>query len=280
MLDGLLPFHDSFDLPQIQLKEEIYTDIHAFYEEGAAWLIFCDVTETTLQTQKYQQAANELILLREKQARILDRYLGQEVAERAANGLLQFDSAGERKTISTLFVDIRGFTAFNEHQDAQLVMHTLNDYMKCMLQPVLDNSGLIDKITGDGAMAVFGVLPSRSHYSQLAFQAAKEMMSGVEKLNLQRGQEGREQLKIGIGIATGEAVLGILGARERRSFTVIGKHVNLAARLESKARPGEILMDEITCKSLGSPDVFASTDYELKGIGKVKVYLYEPQLPA
>lgn len=275
-LNGLLPFHDSFDLPQIQLKENLYVDIYAVYEENIAWLIFCDVTDATLQTLKYQQTAYDLILLREKQSRVLDRYLGQEVTERVSSGLLQFDTAGERKTITTMFVDICEFTAFNERHDAQTVMHTLNIYMECMLQPILNASGLIDKITGDGAMAVFGLLPAQKHCSQLAFQAALEMMKRIEELNHQLSLNRLEQLEIRIGIATGEAALGIVGAHNRRAFTVIGKHVNLASRLESKARPGEILMDEVTCQTLDSSNTFSSIDYELKGIGKVKVYSYQP----
>ncbi|MES0371852.1 MAG: adenylate/guanylate cyclase domain-containing protein [Mariprofundaceae bacterium] len=275
-LHGLLPFHDSFDLPQIQLKENLHVDIYAVYEKKTAWLIFSDVTDATLQTLRYQQTANDLILLREKQGRVLDRYLGQEVAERVSSGLLQFDTAGERKTIATLFVDIREFTAFNESHDAQVVMHTLNIYMECMLQPILNSSGIIDKITGDGAMAVFGVLPSPTHCSQLAFQAALEIMKRVNELNHQLSLNDLERLEIGIGIGTGDAVLGIIGAHNRRAFTVLGKHVNLASRLEAKAGPGEILMDEMTCKTLNFTDTFSSTDYELKGIGKVKVYSHKP----
>ncbi|MDX8388342.1 MAG: adenylate/guanylate cyclase domain-containing protein [Ghiorsea sp.] len=274
MLMGMLPTIEHFELPQIQLSEDKYTNISILHDVKGDWILFCDVTQNTLQLQQYQQTSNELTLIKGQLKRTLDRYVGQEVYERVSKGSLQFDTAGERKNITTLFVDIRGFTPFNETHDAQVVIHTLNDYMSCMLKPILEEFGMVDKIMGDGVMAVFGVLPSSNNSAHDARSAANKILQRTLLLNQHRKSQQLEQLGIGIGFATGDAVLGLLGSHERRTFTAIGRHVNLAARLESNARIGEILIDTESFNQLEKPDSFTPATLSLKGIGKTDVYTH------
>jgi len=277
VLQGMVPLHDGFELPQIQLSDHHYTDISAIHKQGRDWILFSDVTQHTIQIQQYQQTSNELTLLKAQLNRTLNRYVGQEVAERVANGTLQLNLDGERKLITTLFVDIRGFTPFNERNDAQVVMQTLNDYMDNMLKPILSHAGMVDKIIGDGIMAIFGVLPTEETSASNAFAAATNIINNIKKLNQTRKKQGLEQLGTGIGIATGDAVLGILGSHERRAFTAIGRHVNLAARLESNARAGEILVDDETFNMLKQPSLFSAVTLSLKGIGKTSAHTYTPE---
>ncbi len=272
VLLGMLPITSPFELPQVQLRQGQYTDIVALQDDDCDWLLFCDVTQSTLQLQKYQQVSNDLILLKAQMKQTLHRYVGHEVVARIAQGDMQLDAAGERRAITTLFVDIRGFTPFNERHDAQEVMQTLNTYMDCMLPAIMDQQGMVDKIMGDGIMAIFGVLADAEHSSRHAMRAATQMIESVYQRNQTRKQQSKAQLGIGVGIASGEAVLGILGSHQRRTFTAIGRHVNLAARLESHARVGEILMDEPTYASLGSPDDFQPATLTLKGIGQAKAF--------
>jgi len=277
-LQGMLPIADDFELPQMQMQDDVYIDILAIKGESSDWLIFCDVTQSTLQLQHYQQAANELHLLKDQLNRTLGRYVGEEVAGRAAKGELTFNADGERKVITTLFVDIRGFTTYNEKVDAQEVMNTLNAYMNCMLEPILENHGLVDKIMGDGVMAVFGLLESDDNSVEDAYRAGLGIQSRIKSLNKERGNAHLEVLGVGVGIATGDAVLGILGSHERRAFTAIGKHVNLAARLESNARVGEILLDEPTLSTLTTTPEYQLITLDLKGIGKSHAYSITPKL--
>jgi len=271
-LMGMLPITENFELPQIQLQDGKYTDIFALSGEQHDWLLFCDVTLNTLQLQQYQQVSNDLTLLKAQMKQTLHRYIGHEISERIAQGDMQLDTAGERKTIATLFVDIRGFTPFNERHDAQVVMQTLNDYMHCMLPAIMQQHGMIDKIMGDGVMAVYGILASDKDCCLNALHSAKQMIQAVYALNKQRLNQGLEQLGIGVGIASGEAVLGILGSHERRTFTAIGRHVNLAARLESNARVGEILLDQATYQALNQPHAFTPVTLTLKGIGQTDIF--------
>lgn len=271
-LMGILPIVEDIELPQIQLREACYTDISCIHGADCDWVVFRDVSQQTLQLQKYQQVSNELVLLKGQLKQTLERYVGHEVAGRVVSGRLRIDEAGERRLISTLFVDIRGFTPFNESHDVQMVMQTLNEYLKCMIEPIMYESGMVDKIMGDGVMAVFGVLASDSCGATCAFAAAQGMLQRVKQLNEQRYEQGLEQLGVGVGIATGEALLGMLGTHERRSFTAVGRHVNFAARLESNARVGEILLDEESYKALTQGELFRPVGLALKGIGEVKAY--------
>lgn len=279
-LHGLLPFEEWIELPQVMMREEVYADISCLVLEGARWLLFTDVSEDTRTAWRVQQSANEYNLQRAAKSRLLDWYVGREVSRMAERGELRLNADGERRRICTLFVDMRGFTAFNERVDAQEVMRTLNQYMERLLAPVTREGGLVDKIIGDGVMAVFGMFPERDAVRD-AWRSACGMMEGVRRLNERRRRDGLETLEAGIGIASGEAVLGILGSRERRTFTAIGRHVNLAARLESAARPGEILLDSETHQALVAAGLIgccAERRMNLKGIGEVPVWVCEPAL--
>jgi len=280
ILMGMLPLMDDFELPQVQVLDVYYTDVLALRGEDSDWILFCDVTEQTEQLQRYQQISNDLVLLQGDHQRTLNRYVGSEVVRRDARGDLSINAKGERRVISTLFTDIRGFTPFNESHDAQVVIETLNEYMTCMLDPILNQAGMIDKITGDGAMAVFGVLDSKHACTEDAFRAGQEILKAVHYLNTERQKQGLEQLGVGVGIATGEAVLGMLGTHHRRCFTAIGPHVNRAARLESNAPAGEILLDEDSYVALHQPADCLQIDVHLKGIGEMKSYVWRHKAAA
>ncbi|RLL54756.1 adenylate/guanylate cyclase domain-containing protein [Mariprofundus sp. EBB-1] len=266
-------FEADFMLPQMELRENYFTNIHFIRIASTPWLLFLDVSEQTQQQQLQQQNANELSLVRDQQRRVLDRYVGGAVAERSIEGRLTFDAAGERRNISTMFIDLRSFTIFNQNYDPQHVMDVLNQYMEKMIPPILDEFGLVDKITGDGAMTVFGVLNDQNNPSESALRAALRIQREVLTMNDLRREQGDYIMEVGIGIGSGEAVLGIIGARDRRAFSVIGPHVNLAARLEGAARGGEILVDETTFHAVKSLiNDYECVNTELKGIGVSSVY--------
>ncbi len=280
-LDEQLPFiagmlDDNFadiDLPFMEMDNGSIVDVHLFREQGSDWLLLLDAGTRADRHQKLQQAANELSLLRGQQSKLLDQYLGASMAEKLASGLFEMDADGERREITTMFVDLRNFTVFNESHEPAVVMATLNEYLDAMIQPVLMEAGIVDKITGDGAMAIFGVMPSVIPAAVHAVQAGIAMQRAVASLNAERSRQGLPVLDIGIGIASGTAVLGILGSKDRRAISVIGRHVNLAARLESQAKPQEILTDESTFGVAGNFGFeYVVDELSLKGIaGPVKV---------
>jgi adenylate cyclase len=160
------------------------------------------------------------------------RYMNPEVAEQV---MALGDDAlmvGERKDVTILFSDIRGYTTLTEKFGASEVVTLLNQYFETMVEAVFNYQGTLDKFIGDALMAVFGApLPVEQH-AWMAVQSALNMRRRLQEFNLTRAI-GTQLLQVGIGISSGEVVSGNIGSRKRMDYTVIGDAVNLSARLES-----------------------------------------------
>ena len=276
-LAGMLPFDEAWSLPVIELADGGYADLHGLILDGRRWLLWRDVSRRVEAARGAQQSANETQLRQARRARVLDRHLGREVASLIERGEVRLNASGERREIATLFADVRGFTAFNERYDAQAVMDALNEYMEAMLEPVLNEGGLVDKIIGDGLMAVFGMDESADEPAGAGWRAARRIMENVATLNTRRAAREEETLGVGVGLAAGEAVLGLLGGRRRRAFSAIGSHVNLAARLVDIAGAGEILVSDPAWRRIAPrPEGLTARSLDVRGIGATCVYSWRP----
>lgn len=163
------------------------------------------------------------------------RYMTQELAEQ----LLQSGDAklgGDRKEVSVLFSDIRGYTALTERMEAEEVVQMLNEYFESMVDAVFRHKGTLDKYIGDAIMAVFGSpLPLEEH-AWMAVQTAIEMRHRLTDFNVIREYNNKPGLRIGIGINTDSVISGNIGSSKRMEFTAIGDGVNLGSRLESASK--------------------------------------------
>lgn len=159
---------------------------------------------------------------------------------------------GEKKIISILFSDIRGFTSMSENMTPEQVVGILNEYLTEMTDVIFLNRGTLDKFIGDAVMALFGTPFFVKDHAMRAVRAGWEMKQRLEILNKKWESEGKRTLKIGIGINSGEVVAGNMGSLKRMEYTVIGDAVNLASRLESlnKELGTEILISENTYRML------------------------------
>lgn len=173
----------------------------------------------------------------------LSRYVGDNLVEKLKNNLT-FEN--EKTELTILFVDIRSFTAISEKLTAEEVVAMLNEYFDAVVDIILDNNGHLDKFVGDEIMAVFGVLPSRNHAAQDAVSAALAMQQKTREFMIIRAEQGRQTFQVGIGINTGEVIVGNVGSKNRMDYTVIGDVVNTAARLQQFASGGEIVIGEET----------------------------------
>ena len=144
---------------------------------------------------------------------------------------LQF--GGQLKELTVLFSDIRDFTTFTEKHEPQEVVAMLREYLTHMTDQVLAQQGTLDKYIGDAVMAIFGAPVELPDHAERACRAALAMAAEVERLQAKWVAEGKEPFQIGIGINTGQMVVGNLGSEQLFDYTVIGDAVNLGARLES-----------------------------------------------
>lgn len=268
-LAGMIPFEENFVLPCVEFKDKTYANIHLIKssEDDSYLVVFLDTTAEVANEEKVQQARNDLVLLSEKHKKLMRQHVGDPVVQRIMDGKTALNIDGERRQICTLFADVRAFTVFNEKHDSQEVIYTLNQYLKIMIESVLEQGGIIDKIVGDGLMAIFGVLIQDDNIQSHAYTAARRIQEQVRELVHARKQQDLYPLNVGIGIASGPAVLGILGDSQRQTFSAIGHHVNLAQRLESQARACELLIDSNTWEKLGpQQNDFNRVELQLKGM--------------
>jgi len=160
------------------------------------------------------------------------RYMTQELAEE----LLKLDDAklgGDRKEVSILFSDIRGYTTLTEKMQAEEVVSMLNEYFESMVEAVFQYKGTLDKYIGDAIMAVYGSpLPLQQH-AWMAVQTSIEMRHRLQELNVRRQAANKPKIHIGIGINSDIVISGNIGSSKRMEFTAIGDGVNLGSRLES-----------------------------------------------
>jgi adenylate cyclase len=189
--------------------------------------------------------------LRDQQKEMMQRFATPEVAQDLQNS--GFSLGGKRVHASVMFADIRAFTALVESQSPEETHELLNTYYTLMFDAISDHGGVVTQMMGDGLMAVFGAPVSLPDHSESAVRTAQEMIELIDLFNLEQKAAGKPQIKIGIGIATGEMVAGYAGTNQRATYTCIGDTVNLAARLETHTKVAQraILIDEPTRSALG-----------------------------
>ncbi|HEX4046362.1 MAG TPA: adenylate/guanylate cyclase domain-containing protein [Elusimicrobiota bacterium] len=185
--------------------------------------------------------------------RIVEKTFGLFVTPEVANYALSLPedkSRGARRRVTVFFSDVRKFTSFAENASPEAAVDTLNSIFACVVSAIQKEGGIINKFMGDGILALFGAPLDLDGHEQAAARAALGAVAAVERLALSRRSQGRRPLHIGIAINTGEVVAGCLGTRTRTEYSVIGHAVNLAARLNALAEPGQILLGPETAKAM------------------------------
>ena len=170
------------------------------------------------------------------------RYVSKQVVDEILNNDSNLNLGGEKRKVTVLFADIRGFTSMSEKMKPEVVVSTLNEYFSEMIDLVFKNNGTLDKIIGDELMVVYGAPISAKDDTERAVKTAIEMQNKLKSLNKNKKKKKEPLIHVGIGINKGEVVSGNIGSREMMDYTVIGDTVNLAARLCSAAKPGQILV--------------------------------------
>ena len=204
--------------------------------------------------------------LRDEQRKLIRTFATKEVAEELSR--TGFSLGGDFVDASVMFADIRSFTTLTESSTPADIIEMLNDYYALMFDAITSNGGSVNQMIGDGLMAVFGAPVHYEDHCQRAVRAALEMLELVEGFNQNRVAEGKPQIKIGIGIASGQMIAGFTGTQHRATYTCVGDTVNLAARLEThtKVVGKSILIEGVTRAALGDAfKVEAHGPAQLKG---------------
>jgi len=190
--------------------------------------------------------------LREKEyiKSTFERYVSKQLAQVILKHKDNIQLGGEEKEVTILFSDIRRFTTLAESLPPAQVLEMLNNYFSTMLAVVIQNEGMVDKLMGDSVMALFGAPISLGNDPLRAVQCALDMQRAVVGFNREQKSRGLPILEMGIGINTGPVVAGNIGSAMRMEYTVIGDNVNVAARLQGIAGPGEILVSEATYRQV------------------------------
>jgi adenylate cyclase len=177
----------------------------------------------------------------------LERFLSPAISKKITAEAADIRLGGESQRITLLFADVRGFTTMAEQMRPREAVEVLNEFFDRMTKVIFEHDGTLDKYLGDGLMALFGAPFALQNDAEAAVRAAVSMQKSLAELNK---TSGRAPISIGIGIHTGEAVVGFLGTERRMDYTAIGDTVNVASRLTSQAGPDQIVISAATYTQL------------------------------
>ena len=190
--------------------------------------------------------------LRDEQRKLIRTFATKEVAEELLK--TGFSLGGKFVNASVMFTDIRSFTTLTESRPPAEVIEMLNDYYALMFDAIASHGGSVNQMIGDGLMSVFGAPVFYEDHCERAVQAALEMLELLEGFNQNQAAQDKPQIKIGVGIASGQVIAGFTGTQHRATYTCVGDTVNLASRIEShtKVVGKPILIDRFTREELSS----------------------------
>jgi adenylate cyclase len=199
---------------------------------------------------------------------MLDRYMAPQLVEYVMSNIDDLRLAGDKRELTILVSDVRNFTTMTERSDPLQLIALLDDYFAAMTEIIFRHNGIVDKFIGDGILAYWGAFtPSVNHAAQAA-EAALEMLTRVEQLNLEWAPQDKGPISIGIGINTGPVIFGNIGRGKKIEFTVIGDAVNLASRLEglNKEFQTSIIISDCTRERIAAQASTRSLGgYKVKG---------------
>jgi len=213
------------------------------------------------------EQSNELL------ARALHRFVSKEVAETVLSEPERYlRLGGENRTVSVLFADLKGFVRYTENHSAGEVVAALNGVFPILTEAVFAHGGTFDKFIGDAVMAFFGAPVPQPDNARRAVEAARDMQRAFAEKAPELGL-GSGEIALGIGVHTGEVIVGNIGSDSVMDYTVVGDAVNIAQRLQEESWPGQILVSRATYEAAGRPPGRTLGEKQLSGrAGRVAVY--------
>jgi PAS domain S-box-containing protein len=232
--------------------------------------IVVDITTRKLAEEKLEQERARKVFVLET----FGSYLSDEVVSEILESPGGIKLGGELRDITILVSDLRGFTRITESMNSSDLLLLLNRYLERMTDIILHYSGTIDEFTGDGILVFFGAPRSFSDHAKRAALCAIEMQSVMDEFNRESLNLGLPELKMGIGINSGELVVGNIGSQRRKKYGAVGSPINVAFRVQALTAGSEIFITESVYHQVASEVVVGQErEAQLKGIeGSVKLY--------
>jgi class 3 adenylate cyclase len=183
--------------------------------------------------------------------RMFGRYLSPEVMAALIENPASLELGGEKRRVTIMMTDLRGFTALAERLAPEQVVRLLNDYFEVMLEVITGHQGTINEIVGDALLVLFGAPQDMPERAQRAVACAIEMQNAMERVNARNRAAGLPELEMGIGLNDAEVVVGNIGTTRRSKYAAVGSGVNLTSRIESYTVGGQILVSESVRQAAG-----------------------------
>jgi class 3 adenylate cyclase len=217
------------------------------------------INEDLEQEITIRKSTEEKLRLAEQEAKELSEFLkkmfGRYISTKVMNSLLENPSAlelgGERRDVTIMMSDLRGFTAITERLEPEQVVKMLNSYFEVMVEVIHQYDGTINEIIGDSLLIIFGAPQEIPDRAQRAIACAIAMQNAMGKVNETNHLVGLPELEMGIGLHDSEVIVGNIGSSKRSKYSVVGSGVNLVSRIESYTVGGQILVSESVYKEAG-----------------------------
>ncbi|NQU16387.1 MAG: response regulator [Desulfobacteraceae bacterium] len=252
------------DVPLIVLssKEEAVTKAEAFALGANDYMVkLPDRLEVVARIRYHSKGyinlleRNEAYVQLEKANRFIRKTFGRYLSDDIVNSILESPEGaalgGEKRFVTIMMTDLRGFTSIGERLPAEEVVGIINIYLETMTEIILKYQGTIDEFIGDAIFVIFGAPILRDNDAKRAVACAIEMQITMTEVNERCREKGYPEVEQGIGINTGQLVVGNIGSKKRMKYGVVGRNVNLTARIESYTVGGQILISETTMEECG-----------------------------
>lgn len=191
----------------------------------------------------------------EKSSELIKHMFGRYLSTEVMNSLIDSPSAlelgGERRKVTIMMTDLRGFTSLSERLKPEQVVQMLNAYFEVMVEVILEYNGTINEIIGDALLVIFGAPQDMPDRVQKAIACAIEMQNAMAKVNDKNRKQGLPDLEMGIGLNESEVIVGNIGSSKRSKYAVVGSGVNMTSRIESYTVGGQILISESVRQGAG-----------------------------
>ena len=196
--------------------------------------------------QRIRQLNSQLELRNKLLSETFGRFLSDEIVRQLLDTPDGLMLGGKKRQLTIMMSDLRGFTAMSEQMEPQALIAMLNHYLGEMTEVIQRYNGTIIEFIGDGILAIFGAPLASDHHASDAVAAAVAMQTRMRDINAWNEERGYPTLEMGIGINTGEVIVGNIGSEKRTKYGVVGSHVNLCGRIESYTTGGQILISPQT----------------------------------